>query len=261
MRNKYTMDELLRQSLTSAQPSEQLNRNLKASMEAKAASGKAGSIMKFRKKKTFFIAAAACAVLSVTAVATTGIVSYVTGYSTNDEYSSFSQLEEAEQKSGLDIRATEQFANGYTFDQMSIPHWTTHDESGAALSSFCGIDIEYGKDGEPLITLCTEPTDGSSSERDDTAAETKTISGIEVQYYNDTYKFVPTGYEMTEEDLENLKRDDYFISEGSDEIEETMISSVIWEQDGVTYTLMCETPDGCPSQMLFDMAAELIEMT
>lgn len=91
-----------------------------------------------------------------------------------------------------------------------------------------------------------------------TAVETSAIDGIEVRFYHDTYKFVPEGYALTEEDQQNLERDDYFISEGVEEIEMTTISSIIWEQDDIQYELLCH--GGCDAETLFEMARELIEM-
>lgn len=90
------------------------------------------------------------------------------------------------------------------------------------------------------------------------AVETRVIDGIEVRFYHDTYKFVPEGYALTEEDQQNLERDDYFISEGVEEIEMTTISSIIWEQDDIQYELLCH--GGCDAETLFEMARELIEM-
>lgn len=90
------------------------------------------------------------------------------------------------------------------------------------------------------------------------AVETSAIDGIEVRFYHDTYKFVPEGYALTEEDQQNLEHDDYFISEGVEEIEMTTISSITWEQDGIQYTMLCH--GGCDAATLYEMAQELIEM-
>lgn len=252
---KDNMDTLLKQSLAPVKPDEQVNQMLKANMEARAASGKAGTVMKFRKKKAFVLSAVICAAIATAAMAYSGVVSYITGYSTNGEFTSFSELEQAEDKAGLNIRAAEQFENGYAFDQMDIVHQTQHDEAGNALAQYDGIHIVYQKDGEPDIYLDTDPAN-AVTEDERAAVETKIVSGIELRYYNDTYKFVPEGYEQTAEDEENLKRDDYFISEGSDAVEITTVSTVVWTQDGISYSLQCS--GGCPSETLFDMAEELI---
>ncbi|MDO5784616.1 MAG: hypothetical protein Q4P20_06085 [Eubacteriales bacterium] len=259
--SKYNMDTLLRQALAPVQPSEQLNQTLKAEMEAHAASGKAGIIMKFRKKKIFILSAAICAVLATVAIASSGVISYVTGYSSSDEYTSFSQLNDVEDKADLDIHAVEQFENGYSFHKMYINYWTDHDESGNALSKYKGIHITYQKDGEPNIWLDTEHAKTENPAKERTPVQTKTIQGIDVHYFNDTYKFVPVDYELTPEDEENLNRDDYFISEGADEISITMMSCVSWKQNGIAYSLICDCPDGLPAETLFDMAAELIGMS
>ena len=253
------MDNLLRHALAPVQPSEQQNKQLKLKMEAYAASRKEGTIMKFRKKKILALSAAACAILATVAVASSGMISYISSYSAANEYTSFSQLEQLETKAELDIRAIEQFQNGYSFAEMYVNYCTNHDESGNALSRYKGIHITYQKDGEPDIWLDTAPANDIAGSR--TPVQTQTIQGITVSYFSDTYKFVPADYELTPEDEANQQREDYFISRGSDEIEITTMSTVSWEQDGVHYSLICDNPDGFSAETLFDMAAELIGTT
>ena len=64
---------------------------------------------------------------------------------------------------------------------------------------------------------------------------------------------------MTAEDIENLERSDYNISEGADEDSENQVSSAVWVKDGVRYELI-SLYKATPAEMLFEMAEELIRL-
>ncbi len=51
------------------------------------------------------------------------------------------------------------------------------------------------------------------------------------------------------------KNGELVISYGSDEVEDQMFQSVLWEQDGVTY-LISGFDTGLDAQTMFDMAAD-----
>ena len=86
------------------------------------------------------------------------------------------------------------------------------------------------------------------------------IDAVEVNYYVDTYKWVTVEYELTAEDIENLERSDYNISEGADEDSENQVSSAVWVKDGVRYELI-SLYNATPADMLFEMAEELIRLS
>ena len=54
-----------------------------------------------------------------------------------------------------------------------------------------------------------------------------------------------------------MKRNDYFISEGADAISENQVACVVWEQDGIRYSLM-NIYSATPADTLFEMAQEII---
>lgn len=257
--NDNRLDQLLRESLASEQPRPECNQTLHARMEAAQASGKAGIPMKHRRmKKTLVLAAALCAAFAVAATAYTTLVASSSGSSSQyGEFTSYSQLEQAEKKANLEINAVESFSNGYTFQQMSISHSQDKDADGNVIRKYKGIDIEYTK-GDHSIFLSADPVSKNVAYADERKpVDTAVFDGITVSYYNDTYKFVPPDYELTDEDRANEKKDNYFISYGSDEVEERVMSSAYWTQDGVKYSFTSISGE-VPADTLFAMAQELI---
>jgi hypothetical protein len=68
---------------------------------------------------------------------------------------------------------------------------------------------------------------------------------------------VPADYELTEEDIANQAKDNYYISYGSDEVEITQSTGVTWTKDGVSYNLAGMDLNLTGDEM-FDMAEEIL---
>lgn len=256
--NDTRLDQLLRQSLTSEQPKKELNQAIHARLEAEQASGKVGVSMKHRNRKKIFVAAAAlCAIVAVAAGAYSAVVARSSSSSMYGEFTSYEQLAQAEKKAHLDINAVETFSNGYTFETMSVADCVDTDEDDNVIREYKGITIGYKKGNNPIYldTYPVNPNEVATEERN--ALDTATIDGVKVSYYNDTFKFVPPDYELTDEDRINEKRDNYTISYGSDQVRETVISTVSWVQDDVSYVLQSLNGE-IPSETLFSMAKEII---
>lgn len=188
----------------------------------------------FTIKKFAVGVAAACLLLSVTAFAgkTAG---YRSGLAKGTY--SYAELNKAEEKLGYSVDVAKQFGNGYRFDKMGVFETHAMDENQKSLYTFLELNVEYVRDGVKDINLYADkrPEKGEMRKSPDM---TDQCGDIALRYDVYTYKFVPVGYELTEEDKANLARDDYEISEGSDSIEYKQISHVTWEKDGVYYDLL-----------------------
>ena len=79
-----------------------------------------------------------------------------------------------------------------------------------------------------------------------------------MKYYLDTYKWVPSEYELTEQDKKNMEKDNYFISVGTDTVSENLVSGVSWVQDGIYYHIGNVFGKTEP-EVFFQMAEELIK--
>lgn len=248
-------DQILRQTLSPEVPDEILNRNLKRKMAAKAA-GREGTMKRFNMKKAVILAAACCLLVGTVCVASSGkITSLVSGFY-HKEFESFEELSKAQASAGFSIKAVERFQNGYTFSGMCVNDTKGLDENGNTLEQYKQINIDYEKEGESVLYFHAQQAAHVHDEGRE-ADQSTNVDGVEVEYYVDTYKMVPEGYELTEQDEENLKRDDYYISEGADEISETRMSYVVWFQDGIKYSIM-NINEATPSGVLFEMAKEII---
>ena len=103
------MNQLLQETLSSEMPGEQLNRNIKRKME------EMGMKKRFSMKKAMIMAAVCCLLVGTVSIASSGVVSYIVSSGGADVFTEFEQLQQAEQKAGFQVRAKENFDNGYLF--------------------------------------------------------------------------------------------------------------------------------------------------
>lgn len=247
------VEQILRQTLAPDIPDENLNRNLKKQMEETKMKKRFITV-----KKAAILAAVCCLLVGAVGVASSGKIAMLVSGFYHKEFDSLVQLSAAEESAGFHIKAMESFQNGYAFSDMCVNDTKALDESGNTVETYKQINISYAKAGETNLYFYAMEAFHAHEENKRPADRTMGINGVEVRYYVDTYKNVPAGYELTPEDEENLKRSDYYISEGADEISVNQHSYVIWYQDGVKYSIM-NIYEAAPAEELFGMAKELIE--
>lgn len=220
-------------------------------------------IRKFSVKKVLAFSMAACLLLGVGVFAFGNIDALVSGFdikTINSKTTNFAELPKEEGILGFQVQAVNQFSNGYTFKQMDVDKTFGMDEDGNILShySYYGLTIQYTKGDDSLYVnvykpLEKKPITNSKSE--------KMIGNVNVYYFENTYKWVPEDYELTEEDKQNMLKPDYFISEGGDEpVSEEQVKNVCWYKDGVYYSILGYSLPLTNNEM-FDMAEEIINST
>ncbi|MDD3368105.1 MAG: hypothetical protein PHP50_04325 [Lachnospiraceae bacterium] len=207
------------------------------------------------KKKLIIGTLAACFMVSMSCFAAGKITGYVSHRNPFTASKDFSDLEKVKKKAGYDIKAVESFTNGYEFTSLNSNSQAAQVADGNNVKEGIEINLEYTKDGN-RIALYTD-TLYSPEENTQVPQKTMDINGITVAYNQDTYKFVPPDYELTEEDKANEQKDHYFISCGSDEVEIQQAYSVSWVDNGVNYDLFAFDLELTPEKW-FQMAEEII---
>jgi len=209
---------------------------------------------KFHVKKFVIGVAAACLLLSGSIFAGKTAM-YISGMRLGTY--SFEEQGKAEEKLGFAVNLVESFGNGYRFEEMEVFETRAADENADTLYTFPELNVEYERDGVRDIDLYVDqkPEWEEWAKVPDMEEQ---YGDIALRYDVVTYKFVPEGYELTEEDRANMERDDYEISEGSDEVEIAQMSSVRWNMDGVHYHLL-GSDTALSGEEMFTMAKELID--
>ena len=219
----------------------------------------------FMKKKriiTFALAAVLMLALGISAYAIWGIPRYVATHSMplTAEYTDLSRLSKIEKQVGYPVTVPESFSNGYTFERLRVDGQAVIGESYEVLKEYYVVNVTYSKTGKPDLHLEISPMlEYEGGGEAPVPSEQRTVNEVTVDLNFDHYKIVPEDYEKTEEDLAREAEGHYYISFGSDEIEELEIAFAGFELDGVIYTLMDMAADDSSFNTLSQMASEIIE--
>ena len=220
--------------------------------------------MKRKRIVTFALAAALILVLGVSAFAIWGIPRFTGTHQMpkTAEYTSLSALPEIEKDVGYPVTVPEHFSNGYAFSMLRVDGEAVFGESYEVLKEYYSVHVTYTRNGAPDLSLSLSPVlelESSSEAPVRTPSEQRTVSGVTVDLNRDHYKVVPEDYEKTEDDLAQEAAGHYYISFGSDQIEEREVASAEFKLDNVSYTLMDMAAKETSLDTLAQMAGEIIE--
>ena len=220
--------------------------------------------MKRKRIVTFALAAALMLVLGISAFAIWGIPRFTGTHQMpkTAEYTSLSALPEIEKDVGYPVTVPEHFSNGYAFSMLRVDGEAVFGESYEVLKEYYSVHVTYTRNGAPDLSLSLSPVlelESSSEAPVRTPSEQRTVSSVTVDLNCDHYKVVPEDYEKTEDDLAQEAAGHYYISFGSDQIEEREVASAEFKLNNVSYTLIDMKAEEASLDTLTQMAGEIIE--
>lgn len=239
--------EVYKNMVDDLQPSTDLVEKLRVTEEAR--------IMKFNKRRVIFVIAVACLAFGTTAFAGGRIASYRSWSNPHNAIKDYDAAIEKSVKLGSELTIPNEFSNGYEFNSANVDARQGLDENGNVLVKTDDFTAEYIKDGEPTINLFIDTIFEETEES--YAVESKMIGNVEVFINQATYKFVPTDYELTEEDNQNIDNPHYEISYGSDQVETMVYNGVSFELNGKYYSMFAWDCDMAVDEW-YEMAEELL---
>lgn len=214
--------------------------------------------MKNRKKfSRILIAAAVICLLSITAFAAerarvNSLVVKDKAYNENYEV-----LKQEMEKSGLDVNLPEQFTTGFRFQEVRTGEVEGTDDAGTLVMSFRELTAYYRNDNGQQVSLRMQPNLAEEGDNR-TPTASKTVGGVTLNYYVDHYKFVPDGYEPSEEEQQWMQQPGNYLSYGSDEVEESAFAFLNWKTAENDFSIADMTAAINPD-VLFAMAEEIIQ--
>lgn len=217
---------------------------------------------KFHVKRVAVAAAVACVLLGTTAYAASNWENVTTLMSSGGDtsYDSFDKKAKAEKKAGFAVDAVESFSNGYSFEEFEVVDTVGIDDNNNEQMKYKNLNAVYTNEaGNRLMMFAFESKYGvDNPEGLPKPAQSYVVDGVEVNYYVYHYKFVQADYELTPEDIENEKDPSYFISYGSDKVEEKEMANIDWEKDGIKYSILDSGANETPESLL-SMVEELLK--
>ena len=212
-------------------------------------------IRKFNKKKAVVIVLVACMLCGTTVFAAGKISGYRSWASNLTKEKDITKSRDNARDLGVSLQVPEAFSNGYTFSYSNTGGVEGTDDDGRAIVEGKSFMVTYMKDGEPDVYLNIDPSfEPLKVEEIDVA---KDIHGITVYFYENTYKFVPADYELTEEDKINIEKPGYEISYGSSEIQIQECNGFIFEYDNKIYNALSFDSNLTEAEW-YSMAEELL---
>ena len=201
-----------------------------------------------------FVAVAAVAAIAVTGAFAAGGMGGIFSKGWSDQRLDLSSTQAHLADAGVALTLPDKIGE-YTFSYGSDVDTTARNDMGET-EKVSEVDATYTKDGAELnLSAHKSYTVFTEDEMENPVpATTAEVNGVTLNY-----RFVPDDYEKSDEEKQQEKSGELVISYyGSDEVEDKMFQSVLWEQDGVTY-LISGFDTGLDAQTMFDMAAELVK--
>lgn len=262
---KDNLDLKIRESMVKIsediQPSDDMFEKIKKQIEVEEKTNKKVINMK-NKKKIIKVASIASAILITSVgVYAGGIAKGYFSSSTNIyKYKEVPTIEQMEKETGIRKSFVKEFKNGYKFDGAMVGNISTSDENNKELDKTNQIDLIYKKFGEEDIFISAYKKMPSEEELAKTEIHSRivNIKGTELFVSSMNMKFVPPDYKVSEEEKKMEKEGKISISYGTDKVENKKSVSVVWEKDGVRYSINSLSEKGISEQSLIDMAEELL---
>lgn len=262
---KDNLDLKIRESMVKisedVQPSDDMFEKIKKQIELEENKNKKVIKMKNNKRIIKVASIASAIIITSVAVYAGGIAKgYFSSSSNIYKYKEIPTIEQMEKETGIHKTFVKEFKNGYKFDGATVGDLSTSDENGKELDKTKQIDLTYKKLGEEDIFISAYKKMPSEEELSKTEIHSRTVNikGTDLFVSTMNMKFVPPNYKVSEEEKKLEKEGKISISYGTEKVENKKSVSVIWEKDGVIYSINSLSEKRISEQTLIEMAGEIL---
>ncbi|MEY8337107.1 hypothetical protein AALB16_03625 [Lachnospiraceae bacterium 62-35] len=216
-------------------------------------------------KKVIFAAAVMCVFTAFGAIAAGKIVSTSGSISPDSpDFTSFSQIFQAEEKLGFQPYGVETYSNGLTFEKGFLSEVNGHDESGNVVETSQKLYMTYKQGDRGVSISASKQMGGSETQK---AARTEEYKGKTIVYREDKYVFLAPDAEPTAEMKAEEAAGRLYISYGLGpkedgspaDPEEKIMYSVSWNDEGIVRVILSAGNIPVMGDSLIGMAKETID--
>lgn len=259
--NQYKDEEIrlgLVQKTAEIEPSAELFSKIKQNI-TEVESEEKMKIFGFKKGKMSVAVLTCCILLLVSTAVIGGTIGTSWIGHTNHRYMSFPSEERIIKDVGFAPKYTETLPGGFEFSRGGTGDSQLSDEEGNIITQTKEVTLGYtrGAEKSPLSLTVSqiqeEFVDNNSSSLVDN------YKGINLYYYEKDYKFVPPGYQLTEEDKKDNEAGELEISYGSSEVSCENIQCLSWYEEGLQYMIMGNDYNFPPEEMV-EMSKAIIDV-
>lgn len=196
--------------------------------------------MRFQGRK---MVAAAAVILAMTGTITAVAAGKITGlFSSTNKMDAITTAKELEEKGskelGEALLLADTLADGSRFQEGYITEIQAVDDSGNTVGTYPEISIQYG---DYFFSVIRERDREIMEENQEPASDgdyEELYEGICLRGQEDEYLFLPPDQKPSEEDESREAAGELYISYGSVEEERCVYKNMMWEKDGLSYTMM-----------------------
>ncbi|NOW05249.1 hypothetical protein [Clostridium beijerinckii] len=219
---------------------------------------------KLLRPKTIIIAGMVIIATSVSVVAATNLSGIFGSTSLLTEIKTFPNKDKVKENVGFTPKYVEAFKNGFKFNTFNYSNEERRDEKGIAVEKYKTAEFDYIKEGskkEQSLSMFAKKIDQKYFD-ENTSKNVTSIeyNGVKIEYSSSQYKSVPEGYNPTEEEKELQDKGLLQIGYGSesDEIKVSQNQSVMWYEDGISYSIFNMNYTELSKDDMINMAKEVI---
>lgn len=228
-------------------PTEHYHRKVEATL-ASLPGEKENHIMKMNKKIAVPVMALLMIFVFGTGLIATGTLDALFGNSPAEpDYTVMPTAEELEKDLGFVPTVPDTLVGDYVFEEAVIGKVRGKDENGNRLLNQKFLSCKYSNESASLLLYVRKDND-LLEKTGELAAD---CNGTDIYYQQDTYKHLPVGYEMTEQDCLDEANGTYIFSEGETaQVFTEEISHVTLVVEGIFYDLMATDTELTRDQMI-----------
>ncbi|MCD1146708.1 hypothetical protein LQU94_01080 [Peptoniphilus sp. KCTC 25270] len=212
------------------------------------------------KKRRIVLVACLALFLSVGVYGGGKITSSKISSLSNYTYTTFSDVEKAEKKTGIDANIPKDLGN-YTFDGITVANVSDFDDSGNEMNKRKNIIVTYKNSSNEIIDLYVDKIfDNQTPLSEQKFQETRTSNGVNFYYTKLETLFLGDGSQLTKEEQRRMEEDPFYnVAYGSpDQEREVSISKHLsFETNGVSYSILAN--ENVQKEELFEMGAHFFQ--
>lgn len=210
----------------------------------------------FKNRKKLIAAAIAClALTSITIIGASLGKSWVSY--TGMQYQEFPSTTVLKQDVGFIPKYTQELPGGFEYKNGGFGTAELLDETQNALTETSHISFLYERKQDKQQLMLNAEQIEQQYLTYGTTEIVENYNNIPLYYHQQTYKFVPEDYNMTEEDQQAIESGKLQISIGSQEVEIQNYQNLSWYEQGINYSLSAFDGEYTVEQMT-EMAKHII---
>lgn len=196
--------------------------------------------MRFQGKK---MVAAAAVILALTGTITAAAAGKIAGlFSSTNKMDAITTAEELEEKGkkelGEGLLVADALTDGSRFQEGYVTEIRAVDDGGNTVGTYPEVSIQYG---DYFFSVIREKDRELLEENQESASDSdyeEVYEGICLTGWEDEYLFLPPDQKPSGEDEAREAAGELYIGYGSEEEERCVYKNMVWEKDGLSYTML-----------------------